>query len=192
MSKERTMAFTDAILAIVMTILVLELNEPEQMTWSGIWALHESYLAYALSFFWLGTLWVGLHNEWQHVKMIKTSTLWMNLIVLFWASLFPYTTKLVSDHFNNSVAQVLYGVVVVLTTVFNLLLSRTLVIENPQERAKSRFRQHWLSLDLLIKLVGLVLSLTVYPPAALYSVLLTACAIAIPSHVIESLQGQKE
>lgn len=192
MSKERTMAFTDAILAIIMTILVLELNEPTEMTWSGIWALHESYLAYALSFFWLGTLWIGLHNEWQHVKAIKPATLWMNLIVLFWASLFPYTTKLVSDHFDNSVAQVLYGVVVVLTTAFNLCLSRTLVIENPTEQANSRFRQRWLALDLLIKIVGLVFSFTIYPPAAMYSVLLTACLIAIPAHVAESIHRQKK
>lgn len=54
MDKERLAAFTDAVLAIIMTILVLELEKPEHVTWQGIWALRVNYFAYALSFFWLG------------------------------------------------------------------------------------------------------------------------------------------
>lgn len=94
MNKERTTAFTDAILAIIMTILVLELQEPKTLNWAGIWALRESYFSYAISFFWLGTMWIGIHNEWQHIEKISGVTLWANLVMLFWASLFPYTTKI--------------------------------------------------------------------------------------------------
>lgn len=72
MSKERTTAFTDAILAIIMTILVLDLIEPKTLNWAGIWAMRKSYFAYALSFFWLGTMWIGLHNEWEKVKVISS------------------------------------------------------------------------------------------------------------------------
>lgn len=72
MSKERTTAFTDVILAIIMTILVLDLIEPKTLNWAGIWAMRESYFAYALSFFWLGTMWIGLHNEWEKVKVISS------------------------------------------------------------------------------------------------------------------------
>ena len=68
MDKDRLIAFTDAILAIIMTILVLELQEPESLSLQGLWALKGSYSAYTLSFFWLGTMWIGLHNEWQDVK----------------------------------------------------------------------------------------------------------------------------
>ena len=64
MDKDRLIAFTDAILAIIMTILVLELKEPETLSLQGLWALKGSYYAYTLSFFWLGTMWIGLHNEW--------------------------------------------------------------------------------------------------------------------------------
>ncbi len=68
MDKDRLIAFTDAILAIIMTILVLELQEPETLSLQGLWALKGSYSAYTLSFFWLGTMWIGLHNEWQNVR----------------------------------------------------------------------------------------------------------------------------
>lgn len=68
MGKDRLIAFTDAVLAIVMTILVLELNKPDSISFSGFWALRENFFAYTLSFFWLGTMWVNLHNEWYHVK----------------------------------------------------------------------------------------------------------------------------
>lgn len=188
MSKERATAFTDAILAIIMTILVLELKEPSSHTWAGIWALRVNYFAYALSFFWLGTMWIGLHNEWQQVKSISYSTLWWLLLLLFWASLFPYTTKIVASDFDNTVTQVMYGVIIALTTITNIMLSRNLtkIPANKAMKQKSRFRQRWLVLDLVIKVLGLILAFTVYPPAAALSAFIAALVIAIPSHVLES------
>lgn len=188
MSKERTTAFTDAILAIIMTILVLELQEPKTLNWSGVWGMRESYMAYAISFFWLGTMWIGLHNEWEKVKNISGSTLWATLMVLFWASLFPYTTKIVSAHFDNKTAQVMYGTIAVLTTISNIWLSHTLTIvkENVAIKASSEFRQKWLSIDVIIKILGIILAATVYPPAGMLGVLLAAIVIAIPAHFLES------
>ncbi|CZQ98157.1 TMEM175 family protein [Trichococcus collinsii] len=83
MNKDRLIAFTDAILAIIMTILVLELQEPETLSLQGLWALKGSYSAYTLSFFWLGTMWIGLHNEWQNVEKISIPVIWYNLSILF-------------------------------------------------------------------------------------------------------------
>lgn len=57
MGKERLAAFIDAVLAIIMTILVLELEKPKAMTWAGLWDLRANFFAYALSFFWLGLMW---------------------------------------------------------------------------------------------------------------------------------------
>lgn len=58
MSKERLVAFTDVVLAIIMTILVLELERPSELTWSALWELKTNFFAYTISFFWLGTMWV--------------------------------------------------------------------------------------------------------------------------------------
>ena len=144
MDKDRLIAFTDAILAIIMTILVLELQEPETLSLQGLWALKGSYSAYTLSFFWLGTMWIGLHNEWQNVEKISIPVIWYNLSILFFSSLFPYVTKIVSNHFDDSFAQGLYGVIVVLTTLSNILLSDSLVkanAENEVLRRKISFRK---------------------------------------------------
>ena len=71
MSKERLIAFTDAVLAIIMTILVLELERPNQISWQALWDLRTGFFAYTISFFWLGTMWVNLHRSWDVVDKIK-------------------------------------------------------------------------------------------------------------------------
>lgn len=193
MNKERATAFTDAILAIIMTILVLDLKEPTSLTWSGLWALRDSYFSYALSFFWLGMMWISIHNEWQHVKQISNITLWANLVLLFWASFFPYTTKIVSANFNNKTAQIMYGAIATLTTISNIWMSHTLtsIEANKQMKAKSIFRQRWLTVDVVIKFLGIILAATVFPPCAMYAVLFAAIIIAFPAHFLEVVHGKK-
>ena len=70
MNKDRLAAFTDAILAIIMTILVLELEKPTEASWTAVWALRQSFVSYIISFFWLGAMWVNLHSQWQRIKRI--------------------------------------------------------------------------------------------------------------------------
>ena len=71
MNKERLVAFTDAVLAIIMTILVLELPKPAEPTLAALLDLQESFFAYTLSFFWLGALWFGMHGIWQKKYLTK-------------------------------------------------------------------------------------------------------------------------
>lgn len=88
MGKERLIAFTDAVLAIIMTILVLELAKPDEPTLEAFWALKENFFAYFLSFFWLGSLWIALNGIWEHVKRVSNKVIWWNLGLLFFASLY--------------------------------------------------------------------------------------------------------
>jgi len=104
MKKDRVAAFTDAVLAIIMTILVLELQKPSTLTLSAFWELRHSFFSYALSFFWLGSMWINIHNEWESVEKINAKTLWVTLILLFFCSLIPYATDLVSNDFNSWIA----------------------------------------------------------------------------------------
>ncbi|MDD6383809.1 MAG: TMEM175 family protein [Streptococcus hyointestinalis] len=71
MEKERLGAFMDAVLAIIMTILVLDLKELRTFDLQGLWELRESFFAYTLSFFWLGTMWINLHREYSAVEKIS-------------------------------------------------------------------------------------------------------------------------
>ena len=184
MGKERLMAFTDAVLAIIMTILVLELEKPEAATLEALWALKENFFAYALSFFWLGTMWVNLHNEWHDVSQISKSVVWWSVVLLFFSSLIPYAIRFVNVDYNSGVTQGFYGIMLLLVTFSNVGLSRALEKANHHEKevkadiANSRKR---LYLDIGIKVAALVITFTVYPSAMLISVLVTMLLMMIPA-----------
>ena len=180
MNKERLTAFTDAVLAIIMTILVLELEKPAEPTLKAIWELRTSYFSYTISFFWLGTMWVNLHNEWQKVEKISKSVVWWSVILLFFSSLFPYTTSFVNSYFYSSVAQVFYGVVVLAVPYVNIELSRALgkANENNKKLKKRTIKRiNWLYIDMAIKIAGLIISVFIYPPAMMLSVFITSILV---------------
>ena len=194
MSKDRLAAFMDAVLAIIMTILVLELPKPDHVTWEGVLALRETYMTYILSFFWLGTMWINLHNEWHHIKVITKKAVWLGILLLFVTSWIPYSMSVVALDPANRVAQVLYGMSVLLVTFANLWLSVTLYkCHYDIEECDSRFHAWQLKIkyipDILIKLIGIALAATVYPPAMMYAVLLAMIWILIP---VEKLYRSKK
>lgn len=186
MSKGRLEAFADAVLAIIITILVLELEKPKTLTIAGFADLWPNYMAYTISFFWLGAMWINMHNEWYEVKRITTGTLWATLIVLFFSSLFPYATSIVSAHYDNKGAQIFYGIIVLLITFANSNMYRSIArVDMKISLCEWIHREHrgWTISDIAIKLIGLVLAATVYPPAMLYSVLITLLFLVIPNQI---------
>lgn len=193
MSKERLAAFADAVLAIIITILVLELEKPANLSLKGFLDLWPNYMAYAISFFWLGAMWINMHNEWYHVKRITTGTLWATLVMLFFASLFPYATSIVSANYDSRGAQVFYGIIVLLITFANSNMYASIArVDMKISLREWMNREHrgWAVIDIIIKLLGLVLAATVYPPAMLYSVLITLLVLVIPNQV-KGMQKEK-
>lgn len=83
MEKERLGAFIDAVLAIVMTILVLELEKPKTFDVQGLWELRTNFLAYAISFFWLGAMWANIHAASHLIQKISQKTVWATIVMLF-------------------------------------------------------------------------------------------------------------
>ena len=182
MKKDRVAAFTDAVLAVIMTILVLELEKPTVLSLSALWDLRYSFFSYTLSFFWLGSMWVNIHNEWENIDRINARTLWVTLLLLFFCSVIPYATDLVSRNFDNKIAQGFYGVFVMFVTVANIGLSHVLESCNnthqiPAEIMKKRRNLLWI--DVGIKMIGFILALTVYPRAMMLSVILAAAFLMI-------------
>ncbi|KRN28165.1 hypothetical protein IV38_GL001617 [Lactobacillus selangorensis] len=177
MNKERLLAFTDAVLAIVMTILVLDLPQPQTATWSTIWHLRESYLAYIISFFGLAIMWNNHHNIFQLVRVIDGRVLWANTMMLFGASLFPYSTKFVEDHFDSFVAEFVYGLVFLFLSLGYFGVYYTLVKCDPKNTKLRRAvdRHGKIVGDFSIKLLGFIIGFW-YPPAILLS---TICAMSI-------------
>ena len=189
MGKERLAAFNDAVLAIVMTIIVMGFSVPDPLTLGALAGMWRDALAYAISFFWLGAMWINQHNSWHHIERVGRRTVWADLVMLFFSSLFPLTTHMVAANFWSPVAQGAYGVVVLLVTAANVALYRMLADDNPGAPGFSRDilgsgSRMWA--DIAIKLVGMVLTLTVFPPAMALSVVVTLVFLVIPPQLSEA------
>lgn len=181
MEKERLGAFMDAVIAIIMTILVLELERPEEITWKNLWEMRASFFAYAISFFWLGAMWVNNHFYYHKVKSVTQKSVWGAILMLFFSSLFPYATKLISADFGNYVVQVLYGIVVLLISYSNQYFFYSLYQSNKQELESIRERRaKWMRQDLAVKTLGLGLSATIFPTAMSWAVFITLLFLVIP------------
>ena len=185
MDKDRLAAFMDAVLAIVMTILVLELPKPETVSFAGIWALRGAYFCYTLSFFWLGTMWIGIHNEWHYVQKINKATVWWGLILLFTSSWIPYSISIVALDERNVTAQVMYGISILLVTFAYVALSRSVTICQGDAcdihlARLDAMRRTKMIPDIAIKLVGLALTVFVAPTAISYAVLIAMVWMLLP------------
>ena len=185
MEKDRLAAFMDAVLAIIMTILVLELPRPAEVSFAAMWDLRGSYFCYALSFFWLGIMWVNLHNEWHQVQVISKAVVWWGLALLFTSSWIPYSINVVNMDVTNKAGQLMYGVSVLLVTGANIGLSEALWrchegLCRADLHAIRTYRFEKFMPDILIKLVGMGLSATLFPMAMSFAVLIAAVWMLIP------------
>ena len=110
MTRGRLEAFSDAVLAIIMTIMVLELRTPEDATLHALAESSSSLLTYALSFVYIGIYWNNHHHFFQLVQRIGGSVLWANLHLLFWLSLIPFTTAWMDETRFAVVPVMVYGI----------------------------------------------------------------------------------
>lgn len=109
MSKGRVEAFTDGVIAILITIMLLELPKPDGPDWTALRSDLPVLLGYGLSFAYLGIYWVNHHHMFQAVRHVRGSVLWANLHLLFWLSLVPFTTAWMAERFTT-VPVVCYGI----------------------------------------------------------------------------------
>lgn len=181
MSKERLSAFTDAILAIIMTILVLELQKPDAPTFEAFWALKNDFFSYAVSFFWLGAMWINIHNQWHNIQRINNPVLWLSIIMLFFASLIPYVTHFVAANFNNLFAQLMYSAVVLCVSFANMALGVAVTRANANildAGGSLHYSTRFVGgVDIGIKVIGIILAIFVYPPCAMFGILLAGIIV---------------
>ena len=169
----------DAVIAIVMTILVLELEKPSEPTLAAFLDLKINFAAYALSFLWLAAMWTSLHNAWHVVEKISSRTMWLSMGLLFFSSFFPYATSLVSIWFDSKVVQGFYGVIVILTTVMMILIYRSLAKDDDREETVRYMKtvSRYLLIDVGIKFIGTVIGILFWPPLVSIGVLIAAVFI---------------
>ena len=122
-------AFSDGVVAILITIMVLELRAPEDVTWQALRPIVPIFLAYVLSFIFLGIYWANHHHMLQLADRVNGAILWANLHLLFWLSLIPFTTAWMGEHHEASVPTALYGVVLLCAGAAYTLLQRAIIHE---------------------------------------------------------------
>jgi uncharacterized membrane protein len=130
MSKSRTEAFTDAVIAIILTILVLELPEVHGDKFHALMEMREVFIAYVISFAMLVIYWTNHHHMFQLIDRVNGKVLWLNNIFIFLISLFPFATRWVGDYWNSRDPQLTYSVLVLVVNIVWYFLERQLMHEN--------------------------------------------------------------
>jgi uncharacterized membrane protein len=127
MTKGRIEAFSDGVIAIIITIMVLELRVPHGDDLSTLEPLIPKFLSYILSFVFLGIYWNNHHHLFQAVKRVDGRVLWANMLLLFCLSLIPFATGWMGENHFAPLPVALYGLLLLLSAVSYYLLSRTLL-----------------------------------------------------------------
>jgi uncharacterized membrane protein len=127
MPKTRLEAFSDGVLAIIITIMVLELKVPHGGDLAALKPLLPVFLSYVLSFVYVGIYWNNHHHLLSAAKHVSGGILWANLHLLFWLSLFPFTTGWMGENHLASTPTAIYGVVLLLAAIAYYILQRAII-----------------------------------------------------------------
>lgn len=126
MGKGRLEAFSDGVMAIIITIMVLELKVPHHGDLHALLELAPVFLGYVLSFAYVGIYWNNHHHLVHTVKRVSAGVMWANLNLLFWLSLLPFATGWAGEHVSESWPAALYGVILLLAAMAYLILQKTI------------------------------------------------------------------
>jgi uncharacterized membrane protein len=127
MNKNRLEAFSDGVLAIIITIMVLEIKAPEENSFESLQHLIPVFLSYILSFTYIGIYWSNHHHMLQVVKKVNGSILWCNLFLLFWLSLIPFSTSWIGEQHFSAVPMSIYGFVLLMCAVSYFSLQNQII-----------------------------------------------------------------
>jgi uncharacterized membrane protein len=127
MEKNRMEAFSDGVLAIIITIMVLEMKVPHGTDLASLKPVLPVFLSYVLSFVYVGIYWNNHHHMLHATRHVSGSVLWANLHLLFWLSLFPFATGWVDENHLDAVPTAVYGCVLLMAAIAYLILQRRII-----------------------------------------------------------------
>jgi uncharacterized membrane protein len=137
--KDRVQAFSDGVIAILITIMVLELRIPHgskhSATWDALDDLRPVFLTYVLSFVFLGIYWNNHHHMLQATRRVNGAVLWANLHLLFWLSLFPFFTGWMGENDFAELPTAAYGVVLFMAGIAYYILKTTIIAAQGDDTA---------------------------------------------------------
>jgi uncharacterized membrane protein len=193
MGKTRLEAFSDGVIAIIITIMVLELRPPAAGSWEALGPLTPVFLSYVLSFVYLGIYWNNHHHMMHATSRVTGGILWANLHLLFWLSLFPAATAWMDTTRFAPVPVGVYGIVLLMAAVAYWILQQLIIRSEGHESLLSRaVGRDWKGkLSPLLYLLAIALSGR-WPRAALGLYAGVACLWLVPDRRIERLLASAE
>ena len=160
MNTNRLEAFSDGVLAIIITIMVLGLHTPESAGWNALIQKIPNFLSYIASFIYVGIYWNNHHHLFQITEKVNGRILWANLHLLFWLSLIPFTTSWIADYYESTLPVLAYGAVLLLSAISYLILQNQIIsyhgVNSTVRQAIGRDRKGKLSMVLYV--AGIVTS----------------------------------
>ena len=171
MQTDRFETFMDAILAIIITVLVLKLAQPPAPTWEGVISLNASYLIYGICFLIIFNTWYNDHNLFQMVDEINNGIVVVYGVLIFIISLLPYFASWVSLHPQSVPAQTMFGILFLATNACYNLSTFLIIRANPYnaELKKIDLKNFWRYVPVIVILIGFLATYTVYTPGIFIS-----------------------
>ncbi len=192
MGTGRMEAFSDGVMAVAITIMVLELKAPEGTGPAELWALAPKFLSYLLSFVYIGIYWNNHHHLMQATGKVNGAVLWANLHLLFWLALVPFTTAWVGEHHFAPWPTAAYGAVLLMAAVAWAILQAAIIRMQRENSLVARAVGRDLKgkLSAVLYVAGIVLSFT-WPPAAAAVYGLVALLWLVPDRRFERVLTQE-
>jgi len=187
MSKGRLEAFSDGVIAIIITIMVLELKVPHGETLAALEPMFPVFLSYVLSFVYVGIYWNNHHHLLNTCETVTGPILWANLHLLFWLSLFPVTTAWMGENHFAAAPTALYGAVLLMAAAAYWLLQHLIIVsQGTHSMLKSAIGSDWKGkLSPILYLIGMAAAIRA-PRIAQSVYLLVAMLWFVPDRRIEN------
>jgi uncharacterized membrane protein len=192
MGKDRLAAFSDGVIAILITIMVLELHVPHGADWAALESVWPSLLSYILSFVYVGIYWNNHHHLLHTVTRVDGLTLWANLDLLFWLSLIPAATAWMGQNLGQPLPTALYGVTLLLPAIAYYLLVLAIIRRHGSDSlvAKAIGSDVKGKISVVIYAAGIALAF-VAPSISIALYILVAVMWLVPDRRIENLIGRE-
>ncbi len=195
MGKGRIEAFSDGVIAIIITIMVLEFKAPHSAEFADLVVLTPKFLSYLLSFIFVGIYWSNHHHLFHLVKHVNGKVLWANLHLLFWLSLTPFATAWIAEAGSSPLPVAAYGAVMFFSGVAYFILTRSLVASAPANHALATALGKDRKGAISVALYALALVLAFFSTTTSYAIFIAVALIwlkpdsRIEDHSISSTKG---
>lgn len=193
MNKGRLEAFSDGVMAIIITIMVLAMDTPEDVTLKALLPVIPVFVSYVLSYIYVDIYWINHHHIMQVTQQINGTILWANLNLLFWLSLIPFTTNWIGKNHLSDIPVAFYGGVLLMCAISFRILEKTLIHYHGKDFALRGLndggKKEWISIIIYFSAIPLAF---VWVWISIFLYFLMACLWVMPSKKLEKEMEKKE